>query len=80
MDACSMQPVKLGIPAFWIEVLINMLFNTNLIILLAMTPKKISPSTLNNEIGRFFSRCLEFFSFGIYIPSANPQSSAINYS
>ena len=80
MDACSMQPWKPGIPAFGIEILINLFFYTNLIILLAMTPKKIFPSTLSNEMGRNCSRCLEFFSFGIYIPFANPQSSAMNFS
>ena len=72
MDASSMQPGKLRIPAFWIEILINLLFNINLIILLALTLKKIFPSILSNEIGRNCSRCLDFFSFGIYIPSANP--------
>ena len=49
----------------------------NLVIFLAMTPKMIYPSTLSNESGRNCSRCLEFFSFGIYIPSANPQSFVI---
>ena len=77
MDACSKQPGKPGIPAFWFEILINLLFNKNLTILSAMTPKKIFLSKLSHEIGRNCSRCLEFFSFGIYISSANPQSSAI---
>ena len=48
---CSIQPGKLGTLAFWIDVLTYLLFITNLIILFAMTPKKILPSTLSSEIG-----------------------------
>ena len=42
---------------------------------LSNEPAKDFP--LNKEIGRNCSWCLEFFSIGIYIPSANPQSSAM---
>ena len=77
---CSIQPGKPGTPAFWINVLTYLLFIMNLVVLFAMAPKKILPSTLSNEIGRNCSIFLESFSFGIWIPSANPQSSAINFS
>ena len=76
---CSIQPGKPGTPAFWIDVLTYPWFITNLVILFAMTPKKILSSTLSNEIGRNCSIFLEFFSFGMWISSANPQLSAINF-
>ena len=53
------------------------LFIMNLVILFDMTPKKILPSMLSKEIGQNWSSFLESFSFGMWIPSANPQLSAI---
>ena len=76
---CLIQPGKLGTPAFRIDVLSYPLFITNLVILFAITLKKILPSTLSNEIRRNCSIFLESFSFGKWIPSANPQFSAINF-
>ena len=76
---CSIQPGKPGTPAFWIDVLTYPLFITNLVILFAMTQKKLLPSTLSNEIGRNCSIFLESFCFGMWITSANPQLSAINF-
>ena len=76
---CLIQPGKPGTPAFWIDVLTYPLFITNLVILFAMTPKKILPSTFSNEFGRNCSIFLVSFSFGMWIPSANPQFSAINF-
>ena len=76
---CSIQPGKPGTPAFWIDVLTYLLFITNLVILFAMIPKKILPSMLSNEIGRNWFIFLESFSFGMWIPSANPQFSTINF-
>ena len=76
---CSIQPGKPGTPAFRIYVLTYLLFIMILVILFAMTPKKILPSTLSNEIGRIWSIFLESFSFGMWVPSANPQFYTINF-
>ena len=76
---CSIQPGKPGTPTFWIYVLTYSLFITNLVILFAMTPKKILPFTFSNEIGRNCFIFLKSFSFGMRITSANPQLSAINF-
>ena len=79
IEVCSIQPGKPGTSAFWIDVLTYPFFITNLVILFAMTPKKILPSTLSREIGRNCSIFLESFSFGMWIPSANPKLSAKNF-
>ena len=76
---CSIQPGKPGNPTFYIDLLTYPLFITNLVILFAMTPKKILPSTFNKEIDRNWSNFLESFSFGMWIPSVNPQFSVINF-
>ena len=76
---CSIQSGKPEIQAFCIDILTYPLFIMNLVILFAMTSKKILPSTLSKEIGRNGSIFLESFSFGMWIPSANPQLSAINF-
>ena len=75
---CSIQPGKPGTPAFCIDVLTNPFFSKKFVILLAMTPKKILPSTLSRDIGRNWSISFESFSFGMWIPFANPQFSAMN--
>ena len=75
---CLIQPGAPGIQAFCIDALTYPLFISNLTILFAMPPKKFLLSTLSKETGRNWSYFLESLSFGIWIPFANPQISAIN--
>ena len=70
---------KAGNSRVCIYVLTYPLFITNLDILFTMTAKKILLSTLSKEISGNWSSFLESFSFGMWIPSANPQLSAINF-
>ena len=67
---CQIQPGKPGTPAFSIDVLTYPLFIMNLVILFAITPKKMLLSTLSNEIGRnwsIFSGVLFFWYVDIYM-------------
>ena len=67
---CAKQPAIPGTPPFCTEVSIYSLMRRYLVYLDAKTTKNIFPSTLRREIGQKWPMYFEFFSLGMYTPSA----------